>query len=127
MNRHYDGEQVRTVLGKIRNIERTDGMTVNIGADLIVGFPGERDEDFLDTMNLVKDFQITQLHAFPFSAHLDHYHVPAGNFPDQIPNHIAQKRLKELMRIGEVQFLDFAENMRGKKVQVLIEKVQTPV
>lgn len=123
MHRHYDGEQVRTVLWKIRNIERPDGAIINIWADLIVGFPGETDDDFLDTMNLVRDFQITQLHAFPFSAHLDHYSVPAGSFPDQVANHIAQNRLKELIRMGEVEYLKLAENMIGKTVRVLIEKV----
>lgn len=123
MHRHYDGERVRAVLGKLRDLKRRDDVILNIGADLIVGFPGEMDEDFLDTMNLVKDFQITQLHAFPFSAHLDHYSVPARSFPDQVANHITQKRLKELMRIGEVEFLNFAEKMTGKKVRVLIEKV----
>lgn len=123
MNRHYDGEQVRTVLWKIRNIERPDGIILNIGADLIIGFPGETDDDFLDTVDLVKDFQISQLHAFPFSAHLDHYHVPAGSFPDQIPNHITQNRLKHLMQIGKEVFKNFAESMQRKKVRVLIEKV----
>lgn len=97
-------------------------MILNIGADLIVGFPGETDDDFLDTENLVRDFQITQLHAFPFSAHLDHYSVPAGTFPDQIPNHIAQKRLKHLMKVGKEAFMNFSESMQGKTVRVLIEK-----
>ena len=122
MHRHYDGEQVRSVLRKIRSIKRPDGTIINIGADLIVGFPGETDDDFLDTENLVRDFQITQLHAFPFSAHLDHYNVPAGTFPDQIPNHIAQKRLKHLMKVGKEAFMNLSESMQGKIVRVLIEK-----
>ncbi|MDD2694166.1 MAG: radical SAM protein [Candidatus Gracilibacteria bacterium] len=122
MNRHYDGEKVREVLGKIRNIQRIDGVEINIGADLIVGFPGETDKDFLDTENIVREYGITQLHAFPFSAHVDHYHVPAGIFPDQVPNHIAQKRLKHLMKVGEEVFQEFAKNMEGKTVRVLIEK-----
>ncbi len=123
MHRHYDGERVRAVLGKLRGLKRTDGVTLNIGADLIVGFPGETDEDFLDTENLVKDFQITQLHAFPFSAHLDHYHVPAGTFPDQVANHIAQIRLKKLLKTWEEVFGNFADDNRKQRIRVLIEKV----
>jgi len=98
MNRHYDGEQVRHVLSALRGTVREDGQEINIGADLIVGFPGETEADFTDTLELIGKYGITQLHAFPFSAHIDHYHVPAGTYKDQIPNHIAQKRLKLLLQ-----------------------------
>ena len=97
MNRHYDENKVREVLASLRTLSRHDGIRMNIGADLIVGFPGETDEDFAKTQALVEDFQITQLHAFPFSGHIDHYGVPAGKFPNQIPNHIIQSRLKKLL------------------------------
>ncbi len=99
-----------------------DGMTLNIGADLIVGFPDETDTDFFDTETIVREFGISQLHAFPFSAHIDHYHVPAGTFPNQVPNHVAQSRLKHLMNVGHVAFLQLGNGTRGKTVRVLIEK-----
>jgi tRNA A37 methylthiotransferase MiaB len=89
---------VRDVLEKLRNLKREDGVMMNIGADLIVGFPGETEEDFADTLEIVEKYGITQLHAFPFSAHVDHYHVPAGAYPDQVPNHITQQRLKKLLK-----------------------------
>ncbi len=54
MNRHYDGARVREVLAKLRQIQRSDGMSLNIGADLIVGFPGESDVDFADTLECVE-------------------------------------------------------------------------
>lgn len=123
MHRHYDGDRVREVLEKLRTLEREDGVIINIGADLIVGFPGETGEDFEDTLEIVEKYGITQLHAFPFSAHVDHYHVPAGHYPDQIPNHIAQQRLKKLIKTGENVFENFGEKNIGKKVRVLIEKV----
>jgi len=69
MARHYDGEYMRKLLEKTRNIVREDGVEVSIGADLIVGFPGESEEDFMDTYNLAKDYRITKVHAFPFSPH----------------------------------------------------------
>lgn len=122
MNRHYDGEQVRSVLQKLRNIRRTDGMALNIGADLIVGFPDESDSDFFDTETIVREFGISQLHAFPFSAHIDHYHVPAGTFPNQVPNHITQARLKHLMTVGHEAFLSLGNATLGKTVRVLVEK-----
>ena len=122
MNRHYDGDRVREVLSKLRNLEREDGVLLNIGADLIVGFPGETDEDYQDSEDLVREFEITQLHAFPFSGHLDHYSVPAGAYSDQIPNHTTQSRLKHLLRRGEEVFEQFAQRNIGKNVRILVEK-----
>ena len=122
MNRHYDDDRVREVLSKLRNLEREDGVLLNIGADLIVGFPGETDEDYQDSEDLVREFEITQLHAFPFSGHLDHYSVPAGAYSDQIPNHTTQSRLKHLLRRGEEVFEQFAQRNIGKNVRILVEK-----
>ena len=122
MNRHYDGDQVRNILMKLRNIIREDGVTLNIGADLIVWFPGETDEDFQETEKIVRDFEITQLHAFPFSAHLDHYSVPAGKYENQVPNHTAQSRLKKLLRVGENVFESFANRQKKQSLSLLVEK-----
>ena len=122
MNRHYDGEQVRDVLQKLRNIERTDGTRVNIWADLIVGFPGETDRDFADTLEIVEKYAITQLHAFPFSPHIDHYSVPAGSYKDQVPNHIAQSRLKALQKMGDTVYRNYAWAHIDTELAVLIEK-----
>jgi len=125
MNRHYDGEILKNVLTKLRALKREDGVKLNIGADLIVGFPGETDGDYQDTEDIIRDFQITQLHAFPFSAHMDHYSVPAGSFRDQVPNHIAQSRLKKLQKAGEEVFETFARENIGKELRVLVEKCPT--
>jgi tRNA A37 methylthiotransferase MiaB len=102
-------------------------MSLNIGADLIVGFPGESDTDFADTLECVTKYQISQLHAFPFSAHVDHYSVPAGVYPDQVPNHIAQSRIKTLQKAGASVFEKWAEETVGQEVRVLVEKVSKPL
>lgn len=122
MNRHYDGIKLREVLTKLRWLKRHDGHTINIWADLIVGFPAESEEDFLDTKEIVEQYQITQLHAFPFSPHVDHYSVPAGSFSDQVPNHIAQRRLKDLLQAWSLSFHNYAKENIGKELRVLIEK-----
>ena len=128
MNRHYDGERLREVLRKLRAIRRDDGLRLNLGADLIVGFPGETESDFADTLEIVEKYEITQLHAFPFSPHLDHYSVPAGSYPDQVPNHTAQARLKNLQKSGAEVFRKFAHENIGKELRVLVEKVsKTPL
>ncbi len=123
MNRHYDKKVLLDVLAKLRNIRRPDTIEINIGADLIVGFPGETDVDFADTLECVTKYSISQLHAFPFSAHVDHYSVPAGIYPDQVPNHIAQSRIKLLQKAGATVFTKWAEKTVGQEVRVLVEKV----
>lgn len=122
MNRHYDAKKLREVLSKFTNLQRDDGIKINIWADLIVGFPGETEEDFKETIDIVKTYRISQLHAFAFSPHVDHYSVPAGSFPNQVPNHIVQRRLKELISSGEEVYQAFVEKNRGNTFQVLIEK-----
>ena len=69
MRRHYDGTYMKNLLLATKNIQRDDGVSVSLGADIIVGFPGETQQDFMDTFNLIKDTGIQKVHAFPFSSH----------------------------------------------------------
>ncbi|MFA6090653.1 MAG: radical SAM protein [Candidatus Gracilibacteria bacterium] len=121
MNRHYDRPKLLQVLVGLNALNREDGVQINIGADLIVGFPGETDADFKDTLNLIGKYNITQLHAFPFSAHKDHYSVPAGKFPNQIDEHIKTERLNMLLAEGEQVKQVFLHANDGKYFQVLVE------
>ena len=63
MNRKYNIEEYKTIINKIRNV-RPD---INITTDLIVGFPTETDEDFLETCNNLKDIGFSKIHTFPYS------------------------------------------------------------
>ena len=83
MRRHYDWEYMRKLLEKTKNLEREDWVEVSIWADIIVGFPWETKDDFMDTYNLVKDWLITKVHAFPFSAHKFWESVPAWKFENR--------------------------------------------
>jgi len=62
MNRHYDRKHLLNVMEKLSNIERKDGIKFGIGADLIVGFPGETDADFEDTLSLIKNYTLVKVH-----------------------------------------------------------------
>ena len=53
---------------------------------------------------------------------MDHYSVPAGAYKDQVPNHIAQARLKKLLRAGENAYVTFASSNIGHELALLIEK-----
>lgn len=123
MNRHYDRATLLTVLDNLRQLKRPDWLPVNIGADLIVGFPGETESDFADTLDLVENHGVTQLHAFPFSPHKSHYSVPAGKFTDQVAENIKTRRFNRLMVAGEASKEAFSHANVGKRFRVLLERV----
>ena len=125
MRRHYDWDYIRKLLEKTKNIVREDGVEVSIWADLIVGFPGETEEDFRDTYNLVKDWLITKIHAFPFSAHKLGESVPAWFFPNQVDEKVKKDRMWELEFIWDSVRDDFIERNIWKQFEVLIEVVST--
>ena len=125
MRRHYDWDYIRKLLEKTKNIVREDGVEVSIWADLIVGFPGESEQDFRDTYNLVKDWLITKIHAFPFSAHKLGESVPAWFFPNQVDEKVKKDRMWELEFIWDSVRDDFIERNIWKQFEVLIEVVTT--
>lgn len=124
MRRHYDGEYMRDLLQKTLNVKREDGVKVSIWADLIVWFPGESEENFLDTLDLVKNYNITKVHAFPFSNHTLWEHVPASFFPHQIDEKIKKQRLDLLIATWEKVREDFITSQVGNTFEVLIENVK---
>ena len=121
MGRRYDREFLLSRLKEIRSLARQDGIPIQIGADLIVGFPGESEEDFSDTCSLVEEYGISQLHAFPFSAHAKGYPVPAGNFPDQIDEKTKTERLQRLIGLGDRMKTEFLGQNKGKHLKLLLE------
>lgn len=125
MHRHYDGKYMRSLLEKTKQLQRKDGIEVSIWADLIIWFPGESDQDFIDTYNLVKDGLITKVHAFPFSAHNLWESVPAGKFPNQVDEKIKKERMWEISNIADHIRDEFIDRNIGKTFEVLIEVVKT--
>jgi len=122
MARHYDGDYMRQLLKKLRDIQREDGVDISIGADMIVGFPGETEEDFMDSYALVQEYKISKLHAFPFSAHTMGESVPAGKFQKQVTEDVKKDRMNRLMNLAETIRDDFKKSQKGKVLKVLIEK-----
>jgi len=124
MRRHYDKKFLENTLNKINSIQREDLVDISIWADLIVWFPQETEEDFLETYNLVKDYKITKLHAFPFSSHNLWEHVPASYFPNQVDEKIKKDRLYRLIFIWEKVREDFILSQKWKTLNCLIESVK---
>jgi len=121
MNRHYTRDTLLDALCKLRNTQRSDGASIQIGADLIVGFPGEDERDFEDTLSLVSEYGVSQVHGFPFSPHQSQHSVPAGKFAHQIDEATKQSRLKTLIEAGAKSKEAFARSQSGKVTSLLVE------
>ena len=123
MKRHYDGEYMRDILQKTLNIKREDGVQISIWADIIVWFPWESETDFTDTLELVENFWITKLHAFPFSGHEMWESVPAGDMKDQIDSLTKKQRMKQLLSLWETKREEFIQSQKWNSFNILIETV----
>lgn len=121
MKRHYDSKKLKDILKKVREVKRTDCLDISIWADIIVWFPSETEDDFIDTYNMVSDFKITKLHAFPFSAHKIWETVPAWFFPNQIDEKTKKSRLKRLIELWDKIRADFINSQKWKTFEVLVE------
>ncbi len=120
MHRGYGREVVENALKKHTTLPGS--AVTSLGADIIVGFPGETEEDFMETLRGIEEFRITKLHAFPFSAHLKGDTIPAFYFPDQIPLEIKKEREKRLIEVGDRVRNAFIDANRGRSRWRLSER-----
>jgi threonylcarbamoyladenosine tRNA methylthiotransferase MtaB len=114
MRRRYRRELYADRIAYIRSLMPDAG----IGADVIVGFPGETDEDFAETHAFIKDLPLSYLHVFTFSARPG---TPAFDLPDQVSQEVKQNRNKQLRLLGASKSLAFANKYNGSDFPVLFE------
>lgn len=114
MNRKYTSDEF---IKKIKLI-REEVPDIGITTDIIVGFPGETEEDFLDTCRVSKEC-FDQIHVFPYSAREG---TPAAKFSNQISPQKKNERVKVLMNISNDLHESFKKKMIGKHMKALIEK-----
>jgi threonylcarbamoyladenosine tRNA methylthiotransferase MtaB len=89
-----------------------------IGVDVIVGFPGETKEDFLETYNFIKDLDITYFHVFTYS---ERPNTPAAEMEDTVPMHIRRQRNEMLRILSEKKKRYFYNQFLGRRRDVLFE------
>ena len=89
-----------------------------IGVDVIVGFPGETREDFLDTYNFLNELNISYLHVFTYS---ERENTPAAEMPNSVPGSQRADRSKMLHILSEKKRRSFYEGQRGNAADVLFE------
>jgi len=91
---------------------------LGLGADVITGFPGEREEDHALTLALVEELPFTYLHVFPFSPRDG---TPAPGFPDPVPQRIAGERSRELRELALEKGRSYREGRVGGTAEVVLE------
>ncbi|MCK9272396.1 radical SAM protein [Candidatus Gracilibacteria bacterium] len=123
MGRNYSEKTLNETLEKLNNLKRGDGVLVSLGADIIVGFPGETDDDFQKSLELIKKYNITKLHAFPFSSHKNHHIIPASKLDNQISDKIKRERMNKISKEAKIVEDNFYKKNNGKILKILIEKV----
>ena len=114
MNRKHTADDYRRIIDKLRKA-RPDLL---LSGDFIVGFPGETDEDFLDTLRLIKDIEYGQSYSFKYSSRPG---TPAAN-REEISEIVKKERLAELQTLLKEQQVRLQKKMIGREVNVLFEK-----
>ena len=114
MNRKHTAESYIRVIERIR-AARPD---ILLSGDFIVGFPGETDQDFEDTMNLIREVHYGQAYSFKYSTRPG---TPAAEKP-QLPEDVMNERLQRLQGLLREQQVITQDSMVGREVSVLFEK-----
>jgi threonylcarbamoyladenosine tRNA methylthiotransferase MtaB len=114
MKRPYSSKFLKDLTLKIKN-KIPD---VSIGADILLGFPGESEACFMNTYNLLKELPVSYLHVFPFSPRKN---TPAAEFKNQVNGKITKKRCEIIRNLGELKKEEFYLTQSGKRKNILFE------
>lgn len=115
MNRKYTREEYKEKIDIIRKYMPNAGITT----DIIVGFPGETDEDFEDTLEFVKQVHFSKIHVFKYSKREG---TPAASYADQIDGLIKNKRSEILIDLGDRLTREFNNSFINSNISVLYEE-----
>jgi len=119
MGRPYSPEVFDALVRKVRLLLPDAA----IGADVLVGFPGESETAFENTCRLIEALPLTYLHVFPFSARPG---TAAHGFTDKVPPERIKQRCRRLRKLGSLKRLGFHRSFVGREVQVLTESRRDP-
>ena len=116
MNRHYDKEHYLELVDKIRAAVPDIALTT----DIIVGFPGETEEDFEETMDVVRRVRYDSAFTFIYSKRTG---TPAATMDDQIPEEVIKERFDRLLHEVQTISAEKAGKLTGQTLPVLVEEV----
>ena len=120
MNRHYDKEQYLTLVDKLRAAIPDIG----ISTDIIVGFPGETDEDFEETLDVVRKAKYDSAFTFIYSKRSG---TPAATMPDQVPEDVVKERFDRLLNLVNEISREKTKHLEGTVQSVLVEELNKKI
>ena len=115
MNRRYD---LKYFSDKVQEI-RKNRKNISLSTDVIVGFPGETEEDFIETYNYCKKIGFSKIHVFPYS---DRTGTLASKMNNKVPGNIKKERARKLIELSKELENKYINGFIGEKINVLIEK-----
>ena len=114
MNRGYSREWFLKIVEKLRQARPG----IAISTDIIVGFPGETEDDFEQTMSLVREVEFDQAYIFRYSTRRD---TPAATMPDQVSEDVKEQRNHTLLGLVNERMLRNHTRLVGSTVEILVE------
>jgi threonylcarbamoyladenosine tRNA methylthiotransferase MtaB len=115
MRRKYTMEFFAERLDRLK--EALPGLAVT--SDVIVGFPGETEEEFMETYNFIKEHKFSELHVFPYSKRTG---TPAARMDDQIDEEIKNERVHRLIALSDQLAKEYASQYEGEVLEVIPEE-----
>ena len=115
MNRRYTTEQFKEIVKRLRNTYSD----VNLTTDIIVGFPGETEEEFEKTYKFLDEIKFYKMHIFKYSQRKG---TKAAVMQNQIPGDIKELRSRRLIELSNKNEFEINQKYIGKKVEVLFEE-----
>ena len=115
MRRRYTTAEFSRLVEKLR----ASFPDVGITTDVMVGFPGETDADFEDSLQFVEEIGFSQLHVFRYSPRRG---TPAADYADHVPPHVSAERSKAMITLGKRLGIEFRKRLLGQTMNVLVEE-----
>jgi threonylcarbamoyladenosine tRNA methylthiotransferase MtaB len=115
MRRKYTMEFFADRLDKLR--QALPGLAIT--SDVIVGFPGETEEEFMETYNFIKNQKFSELHVFPYSKRTG---TPAARMEDQVDEEVKNERVHRLISLSDQLAKEYASNFEGEVLEVIPEE-----
>ncbi len=115
MRRNYDTGYYKDLLIRARGMLPT----ASIGSDVIVGFPGETEDDFQRSLEFIESLPVTYLHVFPYSTRRG---TPAASLSGQVASKMKKERAKKMRELGARKKKEFYRSFIGRQVHVLVEQ-----
>lgn len=119
MNRHYDSAEYRRIVEDIRKMFENPSITT----DIMVGFPGETEEDFQQSADFAQKIGLAKAHVFTYSARPG---TRAVAMPDQVTQQEKESRSTRLIKVTDLARQAFLQAQVGREEDVLFETTQTP-